>query len=185
MKGACHKNQHHTVLNATSYLGLVSLTSPSFGTKACPWTLKVPQGQRVNLTFLDLGMKRYMKKGYLSPDCSTSLVIRETKAKGRDVEVCRGRSRLQHLFTSTTNEVTIYIERLPTAIDGVSRSDFLLQYNGGWYRLFSHVHNYLYHARYFVRHYSVDGININKLILSLCLRIMATARTLLAFNTYF
>ena len=130
--GACHKNQHHTILNTTSYLGLVSLTSPSFGTKACPWKLKVSVGQRVNLTFLDLGMKRYIKEGYLSPDCSTLLVIQERNAKPHDVEVhvCRGRSRKQHLFTSKINEVTIFIDRLPEGIEGAARSDFLLEYNG-------------------------------------------------------
>ena len=129
-RNSCHEVQQHTNTNASGYLGLVSMTSPSFGTKACPWQIQVPKGQKINVTFLDLGMKRYIKEGYLSPDCSTSLVIQERGTRIWTLEICRGRHRSQHVFTSGGNYVKIFIDRLPTAMDGMFRSDFLLEYKG-------------------------------------------------------
>ena len=72
------------------------------GSIDCPWLLQAQAGQRVNLTLVNFDT---LSSSHPSV-CHVYAVIREI---GVSQTICRGRTRLAHVYTSTTHAVYVRI----------------------------------------------------------------------------
>ena len=94
--------------------------------------LQVPEGQRINLTLLDFGLRprnhtaTAMGQGSQHNLCRVYATLRE-RSPGRSVTVCGGRQRERHVYTSDTNVVELRILHNQAANEPVY---FLFRYRG-------------------------------------------------------
>ena len=94
------------------------------GSIKCPWLLQAQAGQRVNFTLLN-----FDTLSTSNPDmCRVYAIVREM---GESHTICLGRSRLAHVYTSTTHalEVRIIGSNPTNDVHGFS----LLKYESKYY----------------------------------------------------
>ena len=72
------------------------------GSSDCPWLLHAQAGQRVNLTLVTVDTLSSSNPSV----CHVYAVVREV---GVSQTICRGRTRLAHVYTSTTHAVEVWI----------------------------------------------------------------------------
>ncbi len=92
-----------------------------------PYVMRLPHGQRVNLSLLDfhLPLTKDIHHSSSALRCDVYATIREPSTS-RTVEVCGGQSRNNVVFVSSSNVVEIYMNEKMS--DGTRH--FLLQYEG-------------------------------------------------------
>ena len=93
---------------------------------------QVPEGQRINLTLLDFGVRpRNHTTAVTQPSqnnlCRVYATLRE-KSPGRSVTVCGGRQREGHVYTSDSNVVELRI--LQPSQPSKEAVHFLFKYRG-------------------------------------------------------
>ena len=92
----------------------------------CPWTISVPQGQKINLTAYILHSERQPNPAF---SCSTILVILEN-GKRTDVPMCvDGNTRELPLHVSETNDVKVFVSTKSGAGQSEDAS-FIINYKG-------------------------------------------------------
>ena len=84
-----------------------------YGTSGCPWKIKVSPGQQVALTVFDFNLLSasthgdYYIKDEINSWCPISIVIEDQDIK-KDMELCNGGQRENHIYTSIGNELTAH-----------------------------------------------------------------------------
>ena len=97
-------------------------------------------GQRLRLKILlladsteDQGEVDRLLQDDSSRTCSAVLVVREpVLRRSRELAVCVGRSRVRPLYTSTGNEVTIYVTEGLYNVQSATQPRFLVIFEGAY-----------------------------------------------------
>lgn len=95
------------------YLSSMITEETGYGTSGCPWKIKVSPGQQVALTAFDFNLlsgttrdDHYIKDEFNSW-CPISIVIEDHDTK-KDIPLCIGGQRENHLYTSIGNVLAIH-----------------------------------------------------------------------------
>lgn len=131
----CEQGSVSRELNASSTSGFLSsliAADEGYGSEACPWIIRVDQGQRVNITLFDFSIGEDVPgndihaKVHSRTYCHKYAVIRE-KISIRETVVCGGDKREENVYISTQNSVEIQLMRYNSPKKEVY---FLLKFEG-------------------------------------------------------
>ena len=120
----CGKPETLQLRSTSGYLASAMTYRTNLGSVRCPWTIIALPGQRINLTLLTFDLPAM--HDVTSSECEVYAVIRE-RPKGSEVTVCKGTSREQAIFVSTSNKIEI---QLMAKLRNADFNNFVIKYEG-------------------------------------------------------
>ena len=130
-EGECRS---HGSITRTDRVGLLAthITEEyGWGGSACPWDIKVPSGQRINITLFNFA--RSGESDLLTSDpsvCYELATIHEKDHQSKTILTCGTDDRQKNVYVSETNRVEIrFVDRISLKNLG----KFLVQYEGEWF----------------------------------------------------
>lgn len=101
----CQTYKPLPITESSGYLSSSITEGSGLGTSFCPWVIKAPKGQRVNLTLYDFNTMNYDIDSNI---CQVYATVKE-RSRTRDQTVCAGTDRIRHIMLSDGNELEISI----------------------------------------------------------------------------
>ena len=126
--GECRSQGSITRTDRVGLLATHITEEYGWGGSACPWVLRVPSGQRINITLFYFA--RSGESDLLSPDpsvCYELATIHEKDHPSKPILTCGTDTRQKNVYVSETNKVEIrFVDRMSLKNLG----KFLVQYEG-------------------------------------------------------
>ena len=121
----------HGSITRTDRVGLLAThvtEEYSWGGSACPWVLRVPPGQRINITLFNFARTGGSELLTSDPSvCYELASIQETGYPSKNILTCGTDSRHKNVYVSETNQVEVrFVDR--TLLKNLGK--FLLQHEG-------------------------------------------------------
>jgi hypothetical protein len=120
-------------VDVTSSVNLASSTTQADrrGSHQCPWLVRVPQGQRINVTLYDFTTIDPDVDGVTQPRYVYANMGETDKMADRTVYA--GSQRVRHVMTSRTNQLKIHLTRPFDSLIRTLRENVFLLHIQGWY----------------------------------------------------
>ena len=122
-----------TIIPEVGYLSSLITSATGHGSIHCPWIIRVPSGQRLNITLMDYSLPVRIHANELAPTygsqayCHKYAVIQERVGTTKRAVVCGGDGVQRSVYMSAGNVVEIHLMRYTTP---KKFAHFLLQYEG-------------------------------------------------------
>ena len=135
----------HGSIKRTDRVGLLATLITEeygWGGSACPWVLRVPPGQRINITLFNFARTGGSELLTSDPSvCYELASIREKGHSSKTILTCGTDQRQKNVYISETNEIEIrFVDRLTLRNLG----KFLVQHEGKYYHTSTRILSFIW-----------------------------------------